>query len=114
MFFMVSLAAVPWLVGKIPTYHFVDVSQDRGPGKLKKGSLAVRAVKNLGGLVLILAGIIMLFIPGQGLLTILVGVIFLEFPKKKRLILFLVGNKQIQQGLNWIRDKKKVPTLKFP
>jgi len=41
--------------------------------------LIVKVFKNVIGLFLILAGIIMLVTPGQGLLTILIGLFFMDF-----------------------------------
>jgi hypothetical protein len=37
-------------------------------------------IKNVLGAVLILAGVTMLFFPGQGIITILVGITLLNFP----------------------------------
>ncbi len=40
--------------------------------------------RNLYGGLLIIAGVIMLFTPGQGLLTLLAGFLLLDFPGKRR------------------------------
>lgn len=116
--FLFSLAAVPWLVARIPATYFRDLAS---VGKVKKNEggsvlvrIFVRGLKNTVGLVLVLAGIVMLFVPGQGLLTILAGMVLVEFPGKRRLVAFLVRHRSVQKGLNWIRRKKRVPPLVFP
>lgn len=65
--------------------------------------------KNVFGLILVLAGIAMLVLPGQGLLTILIGVGLLDFPGKRRLEMRLVRHKNIRMGLDWIRQKVGQP-----
>lgn len=110
--FLMSLAAVPWMVARIPTAYFHDLARQRpasGPRRL-----AVGIVKNGVGGCLFLMGAIMLFIPGQGLLTMLVGLVLMEFPGKTAVIICLVRQKKIQFALNWIRDKKGAPPLDFP
>ena len=84
LMFFGSLIAVPWLVVRIPAdyflrqRHYVDRWRPRHP--LLR--LAFLALKNLLGVVLVLAGVAMLVLPGQGILTILVGLLFLDFPGK--------------------------------
>ncbi len=116
--FFLSLAAVPWLVARIPETYFKDLAleprADTADGGPRLAGLAARGVKTGLGLVLVLAGVVMLFVPGQGLLTILAGMVLMEFPGKRRVVVFLVGLQGIQNGLNWVRRKKKVPPLVFP
>ena len=42
-------------------------------------------IKNLLGVSLLAGGFLMLFIPGQGLLTIFMGLVLIDYPKKIRL-----------------------------
>lgn len=116
-FFLFSLAAVPWLVARIPESYFRDLAAGgkvKNEGDALPEKILARGLKNTVGLILVLAGIIMLFVPGQGLLAILAGLVLVEFPGKRRLVVFLVGQRSIQNGLNWIRRKKGVPPLAFP
>ena len=62
-------------------------------------------LKNLSGLVLVALGIIMLFTPGQGLLTLLVGLMLLNFPGKYRLERRLVRMGPVIPALNWLRQR---------
>ncbi len=74
----------------------------------------VRGLKGLLGIGLLLAGIAMLVLPGQGLLTILVAISLLEFPGKRRLELTLVRRRSILGTLNWIRNKAGRKALVAP
>ncbi|MGB1110330.1 MAG: PGPGW domain-containing protein, partial [Gammaproteobacteria bacterium] len=57
------------------------------------------------GLLLLLAGIAMLVLPGQGILTILIGIGLMEFPGKFALECRLAGIPSVYRALNWIRRK---------
>lgn len=51
------------------------------------------------------AGMVMIFIPGQGILTILLGLVLMDFPGKHRLIVLIIQHKRVWRALNWIRAK---------
>jgi hypothetical protein len=76
--------------------------------------VVLRAVKNIVGLVLVLAGVLMLVLPGQGLLTIFMGITLLDFPGKRRLELSVVRRRPVFSALNWIRKKARRPPLLLP
>ncbi len=114
LFFVFSLIAVPWMVARIPEDYFVTGQSLDSSGKKSMVRAVVWMIKNILGLVFFIMGIIMLFIPGQGLLTMLLGVLLMEFPGKQKLVCFLVSKRTIQNGLNWIRKKKHVVPLRFP
>ncbi len=60
-------------------------------------------LRNALGGVLLIAGIIMLFVPGQGLLTILMGLALIDFPGKHTLLLRMISNPRIYEAANGIR-----------
>ena len=103
-----SLIAVPWLIGRMPPDYFlthwyqVDARHRRHPAL----ALAIWLGRNGFGFCLLLAGITMLFLPGQGLLTILIGICLMDFPGKRRLLDRLAGIPQVQHALNWVRRKQ--------
>ncbi|HOS97284.1 MAG TPA: PGPGW domain-containing protein, partial [Deltaproteobacteria bacterium] len=70
--------------------------------------------KNILGAVFILAGIIMLFLPGQGVLTILIGITLVSFPRKRVLELRLVRKPSVLRALNWMRARAHKPPLLLP
>jgi len=68
--------------------------------------------KNLLGLVLLIMGILMLVLPGQGLLTILFGIALIDFPGKYKLERHLISYPKVLNSINWIRKKaNKKPLL---
>jgi len=113
--FVVSLMALPWLVSLIPADYFQH--QERQPAPLKKGHPVIRFLmlcgKNLLGLALLCGGILMLFLPGQGLLTIAVGLLLMDYPGKFSLERRIVGHPSILKGLNWLRSKRQQPPIEL-
>lgn len=111
--FILSLLLIPYVVGRLAEDCFVKLyhaDNKRPPPSL--GALILLIVRNVFGLLLVVAGIVMLFLPGQGLLTILLGSLLLSFPGKRKLLNGLVVRPKIQHSLNWLRQKSgKSPFL---
>lgn len=105
--FFSSLLIVPWLIVRIPHDYFdleerrITVWTHRHPVLRWTGLLA----KNLLGVVLVLLGVAMLVLPGQGLLTILIGMVLLNFPGKYRLERRLVQIGPVWRSVNWLRRR---------
>jgi hypothetical protein len=68
-------------------------------------------LKNLLGVALVLAGVAMLVLPGQGVLTILLGLMFMNFPGKRRLEQRIVQQPTVFQAMNWMRARAHQPPL---
>ena len=106
--FVGSLVAVPWLIGRMRADYFlthwqvVQARHRRHPAL----ALTVFLARNALGLLLVAAGLAMLFLPGQGLLTVLIGVCVIDFPGKRGLLQRLVRGPKVQGALNWIRRKR--------
>lgn len=113
--FIGSLAAVRWILVRMPADYFL---RDRRPhdGHNRRWWLWLlgHLLKNLGGVVLVLLGIVMLAGPGQGVLTILIGLSLLDFPGKRQLELHLVRRPKVQEGINWLRRRAGRPPLQIP
>lgn len=114
--FLGSLLAIPLLVARIPVDYFAD--EQRHSGGLQRRHPLTRAVllllKNLTGVLLLLAGVIMLFTPGQGLLSVLLGLMLTDFPGKYRLERWLIGQRSVSRTINWIRVRSGHPPLRLP
>lgn len=116
LMFVGSLIAVPLLVIRIPAgyflhhQHFVDRWQPQHP----LVRIALLVAKNVCGVVLVLAGVAMLVLPGQGILTILLGLMFVDFPGKFALELWLVRQRPVIRAINWMRIKAHHPPLQLP
>ena len=110
-----SVIALPWFVARLPRDYFVEHEhavahspiRDRGRRRV------LRALKNLAGLLLLVAGIAMLVLPGQGLLTILVSLVLLDFPGKRGFVRRLVARPKVGAALNAIRRRAGAPPLLF-
>jgi hypothetical protein len=114
--FVGTLLAIPWLIMSIPRDYFMH-SRPAVFGFGKRHPvirLVLLIAKNAAGIVCIVSGFVMLFIPGQGLLTMFIGVLLLNFPGKRRLELGLVRQPKIQQGIKWIRRRAGKRPLQLP
>jgi hypothetical protein len=67
--------------------------------------------RNLLGYVFIVAGILMLVTPGQGMLTILIGLTLVNFPRKYRLERWIVSRRPVLRSVNWLRRRAGCPPL---
>ena len=76
--------------------------------------IAMLVTKSALGIAIILAGLVMLVAPGQGLLTILVGLMLLEFPGKLRVQKWIVTRRQVWRSVNWLRKRAGRPEFKSP
>ena len=61
--------------------------------------------KNVLGAIFVVAGLIMLVLPGQGIFTILIGIMLLDFPGKYRLERWIVARRPVLQSINWLRQR---------
>lgn len=111
--FVTSLVALPWLATLIPADYFLH--EKREPSRWNRIPPALRLLlillKNVLGMVLLAGGFIMLFVPGQGLLTIAMGMLLLDYPGKYQLERWLVSHKPVLKGLNWLRAKRGAAPL---
>ena len=116
LMFFGSLVVLPLLVARIRSDYFIRriPPEESWLGRHTAVWVAFYALKNLFGLVLLLAGIAMLVLPGQGLLTILVGLTLLNFPGKRRLELRIVRLPKVLRAINWMRDRAGRPPLTLP
>lgn len=111
--FVISLVTLPLLVARIPADYFCH--DRRIPNAWNNAHpvllLLMMGLKNLLGLTLLVSGIAMLVLPGQGILTIAMGLLLMDYPGKFRLERRIVAIPAILRGLNWLRARKKVPPL---
>jgi archaellum biogenesis protein FlaJ (TadC family) len=112
--FFVSIAAVVLVITRLPEDYFL---LDR-PGSPVTGMRWTRPLialaRNLGGVVLIAAGVVMSVpgVPGQGILTILIGVMLMDVPGKRGLERKIVRRPRVLKSLNRIRARFAKPALR--
>ena len=112
--FIMSLVSLPWIAARIPEDYFL--SNNRNTWIWLSNThpifqLFFILIKNFLGLVLLAGGFLMLFIPGQGLLTIFMGLVLIDYPKKYILERKLVKTPVVLKGINWLRKKANKPPL---
>ena len=113
--FVGSLLVIPWLIARIPVDYFQY--HKRFPIRASSShptlDRALTVIKNIFGLLFILAGLSMLFLPGQGILTILIGMMMTNFPGKYKLEKRIVCRRSVLKAINWIRIRYNKPPLEF-
>ena len=105
--FVASLVAVPWLVVRIPRDYFAPGAVQRVPWADRHPAvrLAFAIGKNVLGCVFVAAGLLMLVLPGQGMLTIVVGIMLLDFPGKQGVLRWIVRRPPVLESINWLRRR---------
>lgn len=110
---LATLIIVPLVVIKLPADYFKREGEH--PELFSKYSPPVRItlliVKNILGLGLVVMGIAMLVLPGQGVIVILIGVLLLDFPGKEKIERWLISRGPILKFANWMRHKSHKPPL---
>lgn len=111
--FVATLLLVPALIVRIPYDYFAHAERPPGRFTMRRPALRLAAlfVKNALGCVLVLVGITLLVLPGQGLLTILLGFLMLDFPGKYRLEKRLIARPRVHRAIDWLRRRAGRPPL---
>lgn len=112
--FLISILLIPVLISRLPARYFCSDYRDNRNSKTTLKNSILALVKNLLGAVLVLAGILMIFIPGQGLLTIVIGLGLMNFPGKYKLEKKLISQPAVFNSVNWIRNKAGVEDMVDP
>ena len=115
IFFLASLIAAPLVAIKIPPDYFTKPRKDRKILAVQNPVLktGLKISKNILGYVFIVAGLLMLVLPGQGVLTILIGVILADFPGKDRMLIWLVRRGSDIKSINWLRKRARAKPLEL-
>lgn len=112
VFFVGTLMAIPFILVRLPADYF-DVRvprpwmEDHHPVLRLLGHI----VKNAVGAIFLFAGFLMLFLPGQGVLTMLIGISMLDFPGKRKVEAKLIGQPTVLSVINGMRQKFNKPPL---
>ncbi len=114
--FFGTILVIPMMVVRMPQDYFLYDRADLREYRKQHPVFRLFSVvlKNVLGLVLIMAGFVMLFIPGQGVLTILVGMTLVSFPRKRALEMRLVRRPPVLRAVNWIRRRSGKEPLILP
>jgi hypothetical protein len=116
--FFATLLAIPLFIAAIPRDYFTRKHRPLGSRYAESRHplllLLLKLLKNVLGALFCLMGLIMLFTPGQGLLTLFAGLLLLDFPGKRKLEIRLLRKRAVLGAVIWIRKKAKVEPLEWP
>ena len=103
---VVSAMVIPYLIVRLPVDFYAENSRRRRlfQDRPMLRSLFLTVKNTLGGFLLI-AGIFMLVLPGQGILTILAALALLDFPGKRKLEMSILHRPAILKSINWLRRR---------
>lgn len=111
--FLGTVFGVPMFLARLPE----DYLHRRARREVSRGARLPRSIaqicfailRNTLGLGLVLLGLLMLVLPGQGILTIVVGLMLLDFPGKYRLERWLLTRPSVLNAINVLRRRMKRP-----
>jgi hypothetical protein len=104
---VIGVVLGPVLILRLPAEYFTYrhrhavTAQRRHPAL----HLVLTTTKNLIGAVFVVAGLALLVLPGQGLITLLAGAVIMNYPGKFEFERWLVRRPRVLPALNWLRKK---------
>ena len=105
LIFIFSLVTIKWLVALIPSDYFVSKKDTKFKSEYPFIWLISMIIKNIIGYVLIIGGILMLLLPGQGLFTIFIGLMMSNYPGKYYIEKKFIAIPSILRTINWLRKQ---------
>lgn len=111
-----GLLLMRWLILRLGADYFVRPPRQSccATPRQRLAHLGLRVIKNTSGLLLLAAGVVMLFTPGPGLLAIILGLSLMNFPGKRRLEERLLCQPRVLQAANRLRARHGVAPLISP
>ena len=109
--FLVSLLSIGWLVSLIPSDYFINRKESKFKLNYPVALIVSVVIKNIFGYILIFGGILMLILPGQGLITIFVGLLLSNYPGKYSIEKRIIATPKILKSINWLRKRSNEPPL---
>lgn len=105
--FVLGVLGVGALMVRLPADHFHGSAP-------RSSSRPMWVLRNVAGALLIAFGFLLLFLPGQGLLTILIGLSLLDIPLKRKLLQRIMRNKTVLESANRLRARFGQPPFEIP
>lgn len=101
-----GVLAIPWLVCRMPSDWFA-----RAPRTFRdrmRDAPASTTLRNAAGLLLVLLGVALLFLPGQGVLTIVLGLVLTDLPIRDHGLRWVATHPTLSQQLQRWRLRGRV------
>jgi hypothetical protein len=108
---VVSIFVATWAVRRLPADYLLH---DPDAVEEPCSSRASLLLRNLFGALLLVLGVLMLILPGQGLLTIVAGLAVMSFRSKRRMEQRLLARPHVLALVNRLRRRGGHPPLLAP
>lgn len=114
--FIGTLVIIPYFIIRIPEDYLIRKNRRNEKPFAQEPRMRVMYLifKNLLGIILVVVGLIMFVIPGQGVITMLIGIMLMNFPGKHTMAIAIVRQPAIFKSINWTRAKAFYPPLILP
>lgn len=114
--FVGTIIMIPILVVRIPVDYFMRKEREALPWASRHPVIRIILLigKNLLGFLFVGVGILLLALPGQGLVTIIIGILLIDFPGKFKLERWIISKKPALRSINWLRSRSNCPPLEIP
>jgi len=103
-----TAVVVPIVIARMPADYFVRTNGER------RGNPVLVVLKNVAGVLLVLLGIAMLVLPGQGILTVVLGLGLVDFPGRRRFELKVMSRPSVLKAVNALRRRAGRAPLQVP
>jgi len=110
--FVGSLVGIGWVLVRLPADYFARTLAERQ--EYRREHWAWFIARNLLGMIILIAGIVLLFMPGQGLLAILVGVLMIDFPGRRIVVRKIIERRKVMSAANRLRAHFGRPAFEHP
>jgi len=111
---IIGAVLTPILVTRIPPDYFLHRRRHPEGHRYSLLNLVLGGVKNVIGAVFVVTGILLLVLPGQGLITLLLGLMIMNYPGKFALERWFIRRPHVLPSLNWLRSRCNHPPLESP
>lgn len=102
---LTTVLLTPWLLVRLPADYFTDTARSERTRANKPAWWKLG--RNLLGYLLIVLGILLLALPGQGLVTIAVGALLADFPGRARLLRWAISRGPVLKLVNRLRRRAR-------
>ncbi|MCF7886583.1 MAG: hypothetical protein K9M80_08815 [Candidatus Marinimicrobia bacterium] len=108
LMFIGTLLAIPFIIIRLPSDYFIRDKNLARRFCQERPILRIILVslKNVVGIIFFIMGFLMLFIPGQGILTMLIGYSMLDFVSMRGPVYKIIRRPTVYEFINRIRGKK--------
>jgi hypothetical protein len=108
-----TMVIIPVVILLLPPRYLLDPAQPAfNYSPPLKGIFL--AMKNTIGGFFAIAGLGMLLLPGQGLLTLFIGVVLIDFPRKRKVVRWFLGRRRLLSIINRFRARFNRPLMEYP